>query len=488
MATETGSAARGTAALVLSRGCYFVLGYLAVVLLARELGPVAYGVYGVIMAILVWLEESGRYAIPSATAKLLAEAETGQDDLERSALALNLAIHVLFMLLLWGVAPWLARGLGIERGTSLIRLAALDLPLFGLYTAVQAIHQGHRQFIRLGVSQVVYALTKFAGVLVLMFIGISLELALIINIASTVVGLAVLTPRLGIRWSGSWMSRVSPLVAVAVPIGLYYFPLMLRSSLLLGTLKMVSPDGEDALIGILMAALNIARVPAFALATVVVVLLPSIARALARDDEGGARQYIHQALRFFGLLFLPGCFVLTVEPEKLMQAMYSEQFAGGGLLLAILVVSEGLYTLQAIMGSILHAAGQMRKTAVVIISILLPSVIVTVLCVHFYGVVGGAISSVVTPLFGISIFGVSIWRRFGTLINLSTLMNLVLAGVLMFGIDALLPETDGWTMLLHGIGVVVYATTLVLRGEVSWQDVMILLPGDKKRSEPEPAA
>ena len=103
---------------------------------------------------------------------------------------------------------------------------------------------------------------------------------------------------------------------------------------------------------------------------------------------------------------------------------------------------------------------------------------------------GAAISSVVTPLFGISVFGVSIWQRFGTLLKQSTLINIGLAGVLMFGIDALLPETEGWAMLLHGIGLGVYAATLMLRGEVTLQDVAVLLPGKSSpgtRSQGEPA-
>jgi PST family polysaccharide transporter len=482
MAAKTGTAARGTAALVFSRGCYFLLGYLAVVLLAREFGPAAYGVYGVIMAILVWLEESGRYAIPSATAKLLAETSAGDEEIERSALALNLGLHVCFMLLLWGIAPWLASWLAIEHGAWLIRLAAIDLPLFGLYTAVQAIHQGHSHFGRLGVSQVAYAFTKLAGVLLLMLVGVSLENALIINVASTVVGLALLLPGIGVQWTGRWFSRVTPLIAVAVPIGLYYFPLMLRSSLLLGTLKILAPESEEAMVGILMAALNIARVPAFALATVIVVILPSISRALARDDMAAARHYLKQALRFFLMLFLPACFVLTAEPEWLMQFMYSKKFSGGGLLLSILVVSEGLYTVQAIMGSTLHAAGEMRKTAVVIILALLPSVSVMILFIHFGGVVGAALSSVVTPLFGISVFSVAIWRRFGTLLQPRTAVNLLLAGGLMFGVDVLLPKIEGWGILLHGLGLGVYLAVLVARGELTGQDIAAVLPSPLGRT------
>ncbi len=426
----------------------------------------------------MWLEESGRYAVPSATAKLLAETSAPSDRkaLERSALALNLGVHIFFFGVLWVLAPRLASWFGIEHGTLLFRLAAIDLPLFGLYTAIQAIHQGHRHFMLLGVSQVAYAFAKFAGVLSLMVIGVSLEMALVINVLSTIVGCAFLLPKSGLRWQGHWLTKVSPLVAIAVPIGLYYFPLMLRSTLLLGTLRLLLPDSEAATIGILMAAVNIARVPAFALATVTVVILPSISSALARDDVALARQYLQQALRFFAILFLPACFVLVVESEALMLFIYSDAFAGGGLLLGLLVVSEGLYTIQAILGSVLHGAGEMRKTAMIILLALIPYVGLLIVLTYMVGAVGAVWAAVVTPLFGIVVFSVMIRRRLGSLLPQHRVLKLALAGGLMFGVEALLPDLEGWWMLLHGMGLVIYALTLIVCREITWEDVHTILP------------
>ena len=98
-------AARGTAVLVLSQSCMLVLGYLTVVILAREFGPVTYGAYGVIMSVLVWLEESGRNAIPTATTKLVAEATDGSAELEHSALVVNVGVYGILFILLWVAAP-----------------------------------------------------------------------------------------------------------------------------------------------------------------------------------------------------------------------------------------------------------------------------------------------------------------------------------------------------------------------------------------------
>ena len=273
----------------LSQACVFVLGYFAVVLLAREFGPVTYGAYGVIMSVLVWLEESGRFAIPSATAKLVAEKNTAHAALERGALTFNLAAYAVLFALLWVAAPWLASWFGIANGTFLFRIAAIDLPFFGAYTAYRAIHQGHRRFFKLGCSQVIYAFTKLAGVLLLVRFGLSVESALLVNVAATIVGLAWLLPGGGLRWQGRWLEQVKPLVSAATPMGLYYFVLGVRDSLVLWTLQVMTPASEAATIGVFVAAFNIARVPAMVLATVTTVILPSLSRALALNDESLAR-------------------------------------------------------------------------------------------------------------------------------------------------------------------------------------------------------
>ena len=260
MTVTNTEAARGTAVLVFSQVCYFVLGYLAVVLLAREFGPATYGAYGVIMSVLVWLEESGRYAIPSAAAKLVAESTSGNPQLERTALTLNLGLHALLFALLWGAAPWLSSWFGIANGTVLFRIAAIDLPFFGAYTAYRAIHQGHRRFFQLGSSHVIYALSKLAGVLLLIRFGLSVENALLVNVAATIVGLACLFPGGGLRWQGRWLEQVKPLVSAATPMGLYYFVLGVRDSLVLWTLQVMSPASEGAIIGVFVAALNLSLI------------------------------------------------------------------------------------------------------------------------------------------------------------------------------------------------------------------------------------
>ena len=102
----------------------------------------------------------------------------------------------------------------------------------------------------------------------------------------------------------------------------------------------MSPASEAATIGVFVAAFNIARVPSMILTTVTTVILPSLSRALAMNDESLARRYINQALRFGVILYLPVCLVFMAQPEKIMQWIYSKDFSGGGVILSLLVAGR----------------------------------------------------------------------------------------------------------------------------------------------------
>ena len=237
----------------------------------------------------------------------------------------------------------------------------------------------------------------------------------------------------------------------------------------------MSPVSDEALLGIFVAALNVARVPAFTLVTVMVVLLPSLSGALAKQDMAAARHYISHSLRFFVILFLPASYILLAEPEQLMQLIYSEAFSGGGLVLSLLVIGAGLTSIQGILGTVLISAGEMRTaTTVTFLSMLVTSIVLIIL-IYFIGVLGAAVAFLVTPLFGIALFSRIIWQRFGILLPQRTLINVTLAGGIMFLVDALLPGLSGLLLGLHLVGLLIYGSLLFWLGEITLQEVSTFL-------------
>jgi stage V sporulation protein B len=466
-------AAHGTIALVLSRGCYFFLGYLVVVVLARSFGPAAYGAYGVIMALLVWLEQAARMAVPAAATKLLAESGGHGEPVQRSALALNLILHMLFFAVLWCAAPWLASWFGIDDGAFLIRLAAIDLPLYGIYTALQAIHQGHHRFLRIGVAEIGYALTKLLGVLVIVYLGISLAKAFVVNALTTLVGIAFLLPRTRFWSTENWLVFVRPIALIAAPMGLHALALLLTSSLDLWILQIMLAGTQEATVGLYLAALNIARVPGFALSAVAAVLLPSVSQAYSLNDRALVERYINQALRFFLMTYLPVLVVLAGLKEEVMLLVYGSEFGGGGTLLPILVIAHGFWALHAILSSVLIALGRAGEIALVSAAAIVPASVIFTGSIYLHGAVGAAVVSALVPASLCAIFGLLLGAQIGPFVAWRSTGRIGLASLVMYGSNILLAgEWTGFIPLLITamIGVLIYAAVLVVSGEVRRED------------------
>ena len=71
------SPARGVFLGMAGRAVYFAAGYLASLVLARRLGPADYGIYGIVMSVLLCIEQIGKFTFAPAVAKLIPERGAG---------------------------------------------------------------------------------------------------------------------------------------------------------------------------------------------------------------------------------------------------------------------------------------------------------------------------------------------------------------------------------------------------------------------------
>ena len=158
-----------------------------------------------------------------------------------------------------------------------------------------------------------------------------------------------------------------------------------------------------------------------------------------------------------------------------MQWVYSGKFAGGGLLLSLLLVGQGFWAVHAILGSALLAAGSARQLATIMGVSLIPALPVFVILVYLWGSLGAALASIVFPCCGVLLFGVLLRQRLGGFLYGRSMANIGLAGALMFLTHALFPQAEGEFILPLVSGVVVYVATLVLSEEITPQDFAAFL-------------
>ena len=146
MSSISRQAARGTLFLGVAHASLTAAGYVVAVLLARGLGPVDYGVYGIVYSILMTIEVIARIGIPQAVSRLIAEAGDRAPRMAATGVTLTFGVYLVVFAIFWIAAPALADIFNVPNGAWLFRIAAIDIPFYGGYIIAAHILNGRRTF------------------------------------------------------------------------------------------------------------------------------------------------------------------------------------------------------------------------------------------------------------------------------------------------------------------------------------------------------
>jgi O-antigen/teichoic acid export membrane protein len=463
-------AARGVVQGVVGRGLNFAFAYLATIVLARWLGPAAYGVYGVIVSVLIVIQQTGRFTIPPAAAKLISEDEVGSTAIQQTALFVGTLLFLCLFVLLWITAGPLAVLFGLsDDGASLFRIAALDLPLFGLYAVYRGVLQGRHDFLAMGIADALYATVKLAGIVVLLGIWLSVSSALVANVLASAGALLFVMSRLSIkiRWPSSTVFR--RLSHLALPLGVYMLALQTISYLDLWALTAVDSGQRDS-IGVYVAARNVAIVPSVVLMVVSDVLLPSLSRALAENNASLSRSYIQGAVRFLGILVVPLALLLMFAADDFMTLLYSDAFRPGGAYVRILVLYAVSMPFIDLFASALSARGEPYWGGIILLGIIPLGLALDVTLIGRYGAVGAAYGSALAGITGAVVLGVLTFRRFGPLLPWRTFVNSAVATTVMALAARQFAVGEPRPLLAYVACIGIYGFMLVLLREIRRAD------------------
>lgn len=470
---EFASRARAAALQTAAQLLVAFTGYVTAVLVARQLGPAAYGAYGMVYSVLLAFEIVGRLGLPQALTKLVAERQDGRLAVERTGLTCGSILYLLLFGLFWLGAPWLAAALHVDDGAWLFRTAALDIPFYGLLFMALAVLNGRGRFAASALATAVYALAKLLGILLLAWPGVTVEGALLVNAGGSAAGLAVAVLAVGrLAWRPA-ASELRRLAAFAAPVSMRGVALQLLSGVGLWSLGLAGAVVPEEARGLYAAANSIARLPTVLAVGMTGVLVGSMAGALGRGDRAAAVDLLAGATRALLVLLVPATAILAVESSGVMTLIFADSYAGGGTLLAVLVLGQGLLlTLLIVLTSALVAASSAGGAAGVTTAGLLVAALATLLLVPQFGAMGAAIASTL----GCAVAtGGAAWLatlRIGVWLKLGDLLRLAAATTPVAILAALIPSH--WLLAeLAGLGLLQLAL-LVASGAVRAADLRLL--------------
>lgn len=441
----------------------FVLsGYAVNIFLSRTLGVEQYGVFGVVMSVLVWVELSVIVGIPTAMQKFIGEDQKHAYTLRKVALGMQLKYSIVVFLLFFLSADVLADLLNDHSLAFYLRVASVDIVLYALYRLFINVHNGMKKFGKQTVASIVYAAGKMAAIFVLVWRGAAVAGALAGNAIGSALGLlAAVFLKPGIAPSEMNFEK-RRIIRYATPIILFTLLMNLFLSL---DLWFVKAFLDSAAAGYYVAASTVAKVPYFLFLALSFTLLPSLAKAKKQEDAPRVQQLVWQSTRIL-LASLSFISVLVISSAaELIELLFTELYAPAAPILQILICGLSFLTVFMVFATMLNVED--RPTS----SLWLSCVVAVInLALNFwwvprFGITGAAWATTSSTFAGMMWAGILVYREFAVAINLRAVARMAAAAVVAFMLGKVVPGEISLLLLKYAIITAAFGGMLFVLGE-----------------------
>jgi O-antigen/teichoic acid export membrane protein len=470
----------GALYLSLGQGIFLVIGFVLHAFLARWLAPTLYGVFGVAMTVLVWVEIIVNNGVPSALQRFLPDRSLSEHSVRQAAARCQVLISVGLFLVFTLAAPWLALLLRDPALTGPLRLAFLDILAMGAYAYYRGVLNGWRAFEHLSLAITAYSLTKLLAIFLLVYLGLGIEGALIGNVIASLGGLAgalFWTRRDRTRNADDPQASLSQVnerqvLAFVLPTALF----SLASNILLGLdlmgVKALLPDADQ--VGYYTAAVNLANAPRLVLLAFSFTLLPSLSHAIAAQNQDQARRYLRQTIRLLAMVLLPILALVVSTAGPLVSFVFSQAYLPAAPILSVLIFTYAAYTVYITLVSALLAENRPGRALAIPIAFL-PVAIGTIwLGVSRLGTMGAAYASLLSVAGAMLIVVAYVWHRFRPPLAIRSLGRIALASLVIGGLAWWWSPTGLSLIAGYGLLLVLYLILLLVLGELRKQDLALV--------------
>jgi O-antigen/teichoic acid export membrane protein len=368
-----------------------IAGFLATLYFARELGAGVLGVYSLVLAVVGWIGIGGKVGVTAAVRKRMSEG--GEEDEFFTAGMLSLiAMFVVLMMLVYAFRDSLEAYIGqpVIHFVVLLLFATL-LNGMSASTLVGS-HLVHIEGLLTPVRMIVRSVSQIA----LVFLGFGLTGMLTGHVVGYalvgVIGLVIAGPSLRIpsrrhfeqlfayakyAWLGSVERRTFGWVDVTV-LGLF-----------------VDPD----LIGIYSVAWTISTFLLTFSTAISSAIFPEISNLTADSPNQAAAPILQDALRYAGLILVPGLVGAAIIGPHILR-IYGSEFTVGGTVLTVLVAAVLIRSYQKQLLAILGGVDRPDLTFNVNAWFIGSNFVLNLVLVYLYGWVGAAVATALSAAIG----------------------------------------------------------------------------------------
>jgi len=452
----------GTIYLTISGFIFMVSGYILNIWLGKYLGPVGYGIYGVIISLMNAFTVMQTSGLPQATSKFISEDENNSDGVLWSSLVVQLASTLAISLIFYFFAHQIAEIFRDRSLTPYFRLTAWVFPAYGLFALYTGFYNGHHKFKKQAIMYIIYSIVKAVGIILLVvWLGINGAIIgfIVAPLAALVYG-AVLPAR-------AKHFSYKKLILFSVPLISYAIISTMQISIDLFFVKGILKDQAAA--GLYTAAQNIARIPYYCMAAFALVVFPVVSKAIAEKSDQ-ISDTISQFLRFTLIIIMPLTFIIIGSPHQIIRLLYSSAYLSAQHTLIILLMASSIFTLFGIFANIISGSGRPGLAAIYSLAGVVATILLCLILIPKIGITGAALATLVGSLLSLVLSFASVYYYFRVRLSWVSMLKIFFATLLLYLLSKI---NFGYFLLplVYSIIFCVYFFLLYVMKEITKEDL-----------------
>jgi stage V sporulation protein B len=445
--------------------------------LAHLLTDESYGIYRVVIntvSIINAVIVTGTYQTVS---KYVSQEPDNADSIKWTALRLQAYVGGAATLGFFLLAPVIASLLNDSRLTGWLRLASLITLAYSFYAVYTGYFNGKRNFSVQAGLDMTYSTLKLVFIVSLAWLGFGVT-GSVGGFALAAASVLIVSAVLARGHDRTSDARVGQLFGFQSYLLLFTFVLTLLQRVDLMLIKALSSPvaktaSENA--GYYSAAIDIANISYQIIVSVTFVIFPLVSQSTFADDRPRTQSYISNTLRYTLMVMALTATLFSSCSSGVLRVIYRETYQAGSPALKIVAFGMLFFGLLYVITTIISASGKPRISLLLGVVTLVLSAGLNAVLIPSHGLVGAGAATTLSMLIGTGLACWYIWRTFGTLISILSVMRIAASAGAVYGASLLFSPASKILIIAQLIVLsIVYVTVLIISGELGLRDLKLI--------------
>ncbi|MHA1230767.1 MAG: oligosaccharide flippase family protein [Candidatus Helarchaeota archaeon] len=413
-----------------------ILGGFAInIFLARTLGKELYGLYSfVIVGVIVVGQNLVANGFSQTLSKNLSEERFNIKEITSIMLFYQIIESVVIVLIYIGVSPLLSIIFKDNRLIKLVSLASLIVFSQGMISFLVGFYNGLRKFKIQSILVSLIAIVKTV-LIILLVVLLGIEGA-IIGFFSSLLLISIVFFIQSRKYYTLKIKLVLPkdIWKYFIRITLFSIELSIFLSLDLNALKLFLANNQDAGVGIYNAGAVVAKTCYYIVIAFSGVMFPIIANLFSKNMIEDAKKQIGKMIKISSISLVPITLIIASFSTPIINLLYSSEYSSASTISAILAFGYSLIGYFFIFSNILNSIGEVRKTNIISVIIILMGFALQFFLIREFEIVGAAIATLITSFLGCTTIFILVIKKIGIIIEKKAIIRINLIGFFLFGI------------------------------------------------------